>query len=311
MKIKDFVIETMPVDSPDIKLSFLSVDSGGSVDGMIQPGEEVKLLINFTNIGKGAVLDGRAMLINVDNSKEIFINSGTLSFTLAPGETKSAEFKFKLSNFEAKETLATKLAVSLYDYKTKYNSGFSVPIYRSGAGCVFESREAGIVLEKGVEIFSAADLKNVYGIIKERSVLKSTGKCGEAYLSEDGFWIRSENVKTSEEKPSKLQMDIKYSIKMPGIFFDRSPSLSENGKFNIAFEINPAETRDVFVFINDKKYFYKRLSETGSVNKISVPVTLEKKINSISIVAKGYDREKTAFARKHVVFPKGSDNEEE
>ncbi|MDX9804415.1 MAG: S41 family peptidase [bacterium] len=311
IKIKDFVIETMPVDSPDIKLSFLSVDSGGSVDGMIQPGEEVKLLINFTNIGKGAVLDGRAMLINVDNSKEIFINSGTLSFTLAPGETKSAEFKFKLSNFEAKETLATKLAVSLYDYKTKYNSGFSVPIYRSGAGCVFESREAGIVLEKGVEIFSAADLKNVYGIIKERSVLKSTGKCGEAYLSEDGFWIRSENVKTSEEKPSKLQMDIKYSIKMPGIFFDRSPSLSENGKFNIAFEINPAETRDVFVFINDKKYFYKRLSETGSVNKISVPVTLEKKINSISIVAKGYDREKTAFARKHVVFPKGSDNEEE
>ncbi|HSW61179.1 MAG TPA: hypothetical protein VLJ60_10290, partial [bacterium] len=151
-----------------------------------------------------------------------------------------------------------------------------------------------------------------YGVIKERSVLKSTGKCGEAYLSEGGFWIRSESVKTSEEKPSKIEMEFKYGIKMPEIFFDRSPALSENGKFNIDFEINPMETRDVFVFINDKKYFYKRLSETGTMSKISVPVTLEKKVNSISIVAKGYDREKTAIQRKHVIFPKGdSDNEEE
>jgi hypothetical protein len=312
LKTENFMIETVPVDSPDVRFSFLSIDSGGNIDGMIQPGEEVKLTVNFTNKGKGAVLDGRAMLINIDNSKEIFINSGTLSFTLAPGESKSAEFKFRLSSFEPKETLTTKLAVSLYDYKTKYNSGFSIPIYRSGAGCVFESRESGMVLEKGVETFSAADLKTAYGTVKERMVVKSTGKCGEAYLSENGYWIRSENVSASDEKPSKFEIELKYGVKMPQILLDKAPVFSENGKFNIDFQINPAETRDVFVFINDRKYFYKRLSETGNISKISVPVTLEKKINSISIVAKGYDRERTAFVRKHVVFPKGAvDSEEE
>lgn len=311
IKVESFVIETVPAAHPEIIFSVLAIDSGGNSDGVIQPGEEVRLLVNFKNIGKGGILDGRAMVINVDNSKEIFINNGTLSFSLNPGEVKTAEFKFRINSFETKESLLSKLAVSLYDYKTKYSSGFSVPIFKSGVDCIFEKAESIMAIEKGVAVFTSADKKNVYGSIKENSTVKSIGKCQNVYLAEDGFWINSEDVKPSDGKVSKTVVEFLFPVSMPGLTMDRSPSISDDGKFDIEIQVNSADTRDVFVFINDRKHYYQRLAEGDKLKKIKIPVILQKKVNTISVVAKGYDKEKTSMQKKYVVFPKGEKEKEE
>lgn len=313
IKTETFVIETVPALNPEIVFSVLALDSGGSVDGIIQPGEEIRLIVNFRNEGKGSILDGRAMVINVDNSKEIFISNGTLSFNMAPGETKTAEFKFKINNFETKETLASKLAVSVYDYKTKYNSGFSVPILRSGAGCVFKAETANLFIEKGAQVFTSADLKTVYGSVSEKGSVKSTGRCDEIYLSEDGFWIRAEDVKAApaNTKTAKTSLDLQFPVKMPVLVMDKSPVLSGNGKFNLEFKVKPSETKDVFVFVNDRKQYYQRLAGKDAQQTISVPLTFDKKVNKISVVAKGHDKEKTALRKKFAVFPEGEKEKEE
>ncbi|MGI6394558.1 MAG: S41 family peptidase [bacterium] len=312
LKTQDFVLETEPVASPDIKLSFLSIDKNGNRDGMIQPNEEVELVVNFINTGKGAILDGRAMLINIDNLKEIFISSGTLSFTLAPGESKKAVFTFKVSEISEEKSLGSKLAVSIYDYKSKYSAGFSVPMYNTRTGCIFKEQDENILLKKGVRLFSAANLNMPYGVTKKEFVAKSAGTCGDAYLVEKGFWVNSQDVSSVSKKPSASKIGLKYGIKMPEIAINSAPVISEDGKFVISFEVDAKETEDVFVFVNNKKHFYQRLSRDDERKKIEVPMEFEDKTNNISIVAKGYDREKSTIKKKVVTFPGGkSDNEGE
>ena len=76
-------------------------------------------------------------------------------------------------------------------------------------------------------------------------------------------------------------------------------------QYKLDFAIDPSESKDVFVFINDSKYFYKRVSADDKTGKMSIPLSLENNVNEISIVVKGNDKEKMTVERKYVFFPEG------
>jgi hypothetical protein len=59
--------------------------------------------------------------------------------------------------------------------------------------------------------------------------------------------------------------------------------------------------------VNNKKIYYKRLDGQSGIFKDTLEIVLEDKINDISLVAKGFDREKTVFLKKVAIFPKGKD----
>lgn len=311
LKTEMISIETVPAEKPDIVFSVLAVESQGKIDGIIQYGEKIKLILNMKNVGKGALLDGRAMIINANNSKDMFINSGTMSLTLAPGETKTAEFKFELNSAptDAKDPL--KLIISLYDYKTKYNAGFTLPVVKNDTGCLFEINDGDIELEKDTVLFSSADIKEVYGKISEAGSLKTAGKCGEAYQTVEGMWVRSDSAKKGAGNGKKPVITANYPVSMPKIDYTSNPEIAADGRMNIDFSIKRSEVKDVFVFINDKKVYYKRVDDQKGSEKISVPVVFDKKINDINVVVKGYDKEKNAIVRKFVLYPKGKTEKEE
>lgn len=310
LKTVTIPIETIPSEKPVIVFSDLAIDSMGRIDGKIQYSEKIKLILNMKNIGKGALLDGRAMIINANNSKEMFINNGTMSLSLAPGETKSAEFNFELSGFQAENKTPPRLMISVYDYKTKYNSGFTVPVLKDASACVYKDFAGDFELEKGTVVYRNADLKEAYGSVSEKGNVKAEGKCGEGYRLSDGTWIKEESAKKVADTVKKPVVELNFPISMPVIDFSSNPEVSENGKMGIEFTINKSEVKDVFIFINNGKVFYKRIENQTGKEKIIVPVVLEKMINEINVVVKGYDKEKSAVVRKFVLYPKGRKEEE-
>jgi len=126
-------------------------------------------------------------------------------------------------------------------------------------------------------------------------------------LLENGLWAKNLNPAKKMKKAKKKELKKLYSIKMPSLKLDNSPVVDEDGKFDINFEAVPESIRDIFVYLNDKKIYYKRLDGKRGVFKDTLKIVLKNKVNKISFVAKGFDSEKSVVIKKVAIFPKGKD----
>jgi C-terminal peptidase (prc) len=309
IKTEKFTVETIPVEQPDLKFAIIPAETNGNRDGFIQSGESAELTLMITNEGKGAVLEGKAMLINTNDSEEIFIENGTNAFTLEPGKSTSAKFKFKTEKPAKAEDLAKqKLSMSVYDYKLKYSADFDIP-FANTAKCNFEEAKSKISLHKGTELFSASDLASKTGTVSAEGNADAIGKCGNALLLENGFWVKTESAAPATGKTAAA-IENHYPISMPKIVLDKTPVITDQKSTEIKFGINPEEVKDVFVFLNGKKVFYKRIEKGEKTENVSVNVEMKKKYNRISIAVTGPDT-KTSTISKFVTFTKGEDKNEE
>ena len=309
IKTEKFMVETIPVEQPDLKFAVIAAETNGNRDGFIQSGESAELKLMITNEGKGAILEGKAMLINTNDSEEIFIENGTNSFTLDPGKTMEAKFTFKTEKPAKKEDQAKqKLSLSVYDYKLKYGAEFDIP-FADAAKCTFEEAKSKIALAKGTELFSASDLATKIGTVSAEGNADAAGKCGGAVLLENGLWAKAENAAPAKGKDS-IKIGSEYPVTMPEIVFDNTPLITDQKSVEIKFGINPDEVKDAFVFLNGKKVFYKRIEKGENRETISVNVEMKKKYNRISVVATGQNA-KTKTISRFVTFTKGEDKNED
>ena len=309
IKTENFAIETLPVEQPDLKFAVIAAETNGNRDGFIQSGEAAELTLMVTNNGKGAVLEGKAMLINTNDTEEIFIENGTNSFTLEPGKQMNAKFTFKTEKPAKKEDLAKqKLSISVYDYKLKYSAEFDIP-FADAAKCTFEEAKSTFFLPKGTELFSASDLSTKTGTVSVEGNAGTSGKCGGALLLENGLWAKAENAAPATGK-GLIKIDNEYPVSMPEITFDKTPLVTDQKSVEIKFGINPDEVKDAFVFLNGKKVFYKRIEKGENQGTFSVNVEMKKKYNRISVAVTGPGA-KTKTISKFVTFTKGEDKNEE
>ena len=309
IKTEKFLVETIPVEQPELEFSLAADDSNGNRDGLIQSGESAEFTLKMRNRGKGAVLEGKAMLINTNDSKEIFIENGTHSFTLEPGKTDVAKFTFKTEKpAKAEDLLKQKLSVSIYDYKLKYSAEFDIPFEKSEK-CLFEKSESTVSLENGTLLFSASDLSSKIGTVTAAGNVKVAGKCGNAFLLDSGMWVQNSDARPASGKTDAKTDEI-YPVRMPKLVFDRTPLITDRKTTKISFEIDTNDVEDAFVFLNNKKVFYKRIENKGGSEIIPVDVEMVKKYNRISVVVTGFDA-KTKSASKYVTFTKGEEKPSE
>ena len=306
IKTEKFMVETVPVKQPDLKFSVVAAETGGNRDGIIESGESAELTLNIQNTGEGPILEGKAMLINTNDTEEIFIENGNFAFTLEPGKSTKAKFTFKTEKPAKKEDLAKqKLSVSVYDYKLKYTAEFDLP-FSEVAKCTFEAAKSKILLPKGTELFSASDLSTKTGTVSAEGNIDAAGKCGGATLLANGLWIKTENAAPAKGKAVLAVVENSYPVSMPQLVFDKTPVTTDQKTIKIEFEIGKDEVKDAFVFLNNKKVFYKRIEKGDGKEILSADVEMKKKYNRISVVATGYDA-KTKTLSKYVTFTKGED----
>ena len=309
IKTEKFTVETIPVEQPDLKFAVVAAETNGNRDGFIQSGESAELTVLIKNEGKGAILEGKAMLINTNDTEEIFIENGNYSFTLEPGKSTTAKFTFKTEKPAKKEDLAKqKFSVSVYDYKLKYSAEFDLP-FVNAAKCNFEEAKSKINLPKGTELFNASDLSTKIGSVSADGNADVSGKCGNALLLSNSFWIKAENTAPANGK-TDIAIENEYPVSMPAIVFDKAPLVTDSKTVTVQFEIDPKDVKDAFVFLNGKKVFYKRIDKDEKSSALSVNVEMKKKYNRISVAVTGPDA-KAKTISKFVTFTKGEDKNEE
>lgn len=309
IKTENFTVETIPVEQPDLKFAVIAAETNGNRDGLIQSGESAELTVLIKNEGKGAVLEGKAMLINTNDTDEIFIENGNFAFTLEPGKSTTAKFTFKTEKPAKAEDLAKqKLSLSVYDYKLKYSAEFDIP-FANAAKCTFEEAKSKINLPKGTELFNTAGLFSKIASVSAAGNADAAGKCGNSLLLANGFWAKTESTAPANGKTDAL-IESEYPVTMPEIVFDKTPVVTDQKSIEIRFGINPEEVKDAFVFLNGKKVFYKRIEKGENDSSISVNVEMKKKYNRISVAVTGQDA-KAKTISKFVTFTKGEDKNEE
>lgn len=311
-KSEKITLETRPVEQPELKMSLLAVETSGNRDGVISENEELKLKLGIKNVGKGGILEGKALLINKANSEEIFITNGNTSFTLEPDKSTTAEFSVKINKFTSvKKGRTPKLIVSIYDYKTKYAADFTLEISQKEPSCSFVEKQAQVLLEKDAPLFESAEMRQKLGVMFEKGTRKALGSCGEATLLENGYWVSNSSVTENPDASAKqAKYGVYYPIAMPKLNFDKSPVTTGSAAINVQFSVSKSDVRDVFAYLNNKKIFYKRLTESDN-GEFSIPVTLTKHDNNITVTAENADRERRTISTKHVIFTQGKKEKDE
>lgn len=309
LKNEHIELETLPMEMPEVLFSLLAEESKGSLNGLVEEGEQITARIALKNTGKGAILDGRLQLINVNNSPELFISKGSETIVLKAGEEKEVSFTFKIAALPS-EKARIALAVSLYDYKTKYSAGFSIPFVPRDHSCRYEEKGAGPVLLKAdTALYPDIRFRTPVAVASGAMVMRTTGRCGEeAVRLEGGYWVRASSVTaTADPLAAALSLKRQYGIAMPGIVLDRSPLVSASADGRIVFTVSGDEVQDIFAYQNNKKVFYYRIAAGETRREFTVPLRFREKTNKLTVLVKGLDRERIGSAVRYIHYPAGSD----
>ena len=302
----DFIeVEVRPLEMPEVYFSYLVEDTVGNPNGLVEEGEEVTTHLAVKNAGKGAILDGRIQLINVYNSPEVFISKGTEPIVLKQGEEKEVTLHFKVSSLRSAKSRIG-IAVSLYDYKTKYAAGFSIPfVGEKNLSCRFvemKDEEKDLLLRDNADLYPDIHMSTPVATIPVSTTVRGVGRCGDqAVRIEGGYWVRAADVQPSKKGNSPpLALQRRYPVTMPSVSLDPAPVTAFSPKTAVSFSVSGDDIRDIFVYQNKKKIFYYRIGENDSRRDFTVPIHFREKTNRVTIVAKGSDRERSTTAVKYL-----------
>lgn len=111
-----FSVKSLPL--PVFAFSTLFMDDvSGNGDGLLQPGETIKLVTQIHNAGQGNAVSVYANLTN-ESGNHVFLSKGRQKLNaLAPGETKQAEFEFEIKKEFAEKNVKLKLSVMDVDLR--------------------------------------------------------------------------------------------------------------------------------------------------------------------------------------------------
>ncbi|MCK5808707.1 PDZ domain-containing protein, partial [bacterium] len=89
---QDIRMVILPKKAPKVSFNYRIVEKSGNINGVLEHNESVEITVDVTNNGKGAITKGRLLLINTNNNKSVFIESGSEAVALKPGEKTTKTF---------------------------------------------------------------------------------------------------------------------------------------------------------------------------------------------------------------------------
>ncbi len=292
-----------PKPKPRVEFSYRFVEKKGNINGVAEPNEEIEVVVTAKNVGKGALEKGRLLLINLNNNKQVFIEAGGDSIVLKPGESATKRFMVRVGGgkFEKKVSMA----VSLYDYKIRYTAGFSLPFSSHGDfSCTFKPNASPrkVFVKKTTPLFaSAVSTKPIASVAKDGIVVVN-GSCGDRLRTADGYWLNNAGLRPAGSQQTAQVLPL-YSIHMPRVKIDEKPLLAKKATITVPFTVSADTLRDVIVFVNGEKVYYKSLRKKQSSSfKDSVTVELDDEYNTIRVVARDRDKERITSKTKSVYY---------
>lgn len=245
---------------------------GGNGDGLPQRGEAFTVRIDVRNAGPGASGDKTYVsLKNLGDEKAFIVKGREVLGALAPGEVKSAALELDLRKGSKAETLPLRVAIvdEQSDEWTQQKvelpiSADALPAAPAKGAIRIEPEEA--ILRSGASASSPA-----IATVKRGAILPFNARFGEFYRVE---WKKGRFAFAAEadakparglrqgavaaawqHEPPRITLDPDPSRGAPAV---DGPTWRLSGVASVPPSADPdARLRDVFVFVNDEKVFFK------------------------------------------------------
>jgi carboxyl-terminal processing protease len=283
-------------------------ESPGNGDGLVERGEEISLRVDVRNQGAGPSGDKTYVSLKNLGDEKIFIKKGRVVLgALKPGEVKSANLLLEVKSGLKLETLPLRLMVvdeKLDEYlsdKMELPVQGTAPTREAATGAV-RALATELVIRSGASQESAP-----IALARKDATLPVLARYGGFYKVE---WQKGRTgfVATAEAQPApKARRDNAvtevWQREPPRIVLTPDPAAGapvvdgERLRLEGKAVIPPSATatmnrlRDVFIFVNDRKVFFKVIPETNAAQQLdfATSVPLKPGNNLVTVFAREDD----------------------
>jgi carboxyl-terminal processing protease len=281
-------------------------------DGVAQRGEDITLVMDVTNTGKGKALDSFAQIKNLGDPN-IFIEKGRFKIgELAPGETKTARFQLEVKKGYREGTFPLRLAIVDEPLEEFAMEKLELPVTDAPVAKL-EPRKGSVKVAEKVELLASPQQDApVVARLSRPAVLNTDGATKGFYrveLDKDRFaFVRTQDARDARGKATAPQ-GLSYVARRspPEIRLDvdlAQGGLVANGeKYTLSGEVDDAQgLLDMYVLVNDQKVYFQGVDTKARAGepqklKFTTEFSLKEGNNSVLVVA----RESTDFASRRTL----------
>ncbi|HSM91740.1 MAG TPA: MXAN_5808 family serine peptidase [Anaeromyxobacteraceae bacterium] len=292
----------------------------GNGDGLPQRGEAFTVRVDVRNAGAGPSGEKTYVsLKNLGDEKAFIVKGRDVLGTMAPGETKSASLQIDLRKGSKAETLPLRIAI--VDEKNDEFEQEKVEIPIAADATPTQAAKGAVRIEAGEALLRTGASASAAPIAtaKRGTILPFDARVGDFYRVE---WKKGRVAFAAEAdvKPATGRQGVvaeAWQHEPPRITLDPDPSRGAPAVDAATFRLTgvaaippsadpDARLRDVFVFVNDKKVFFKVVPEnqTSPRMEFQADVPLKPGNNLVTVFAR--EDEDFQTRRSFYVLRRGS-----
>jgi carboxyl-terminal processing protease len=284
-------------------------ETGGNGDGLVQRGEEITLRVDVKNEGQGASGDKTYVSLKSLGDEKVFIKKGRVVLgTIKAGEVKSALLQLEVKKGLKADQMPLRVMVvdeKLDEYVTEK---LEIPVAAEGKPRVAATgfmrvKVPQLTLAAGASAESAA-----IAVAKRGAVMAASGRVGDLVRLEWAKgrfgWAPASDVEPVPSAKASAQAALAaaevWQREPPRITLTPNPALGApvvdgeklhvEGSAAVPPGVVGARTRlrDVFIFANEQKVFFKVVPEAGGATRVdfSADVPLKPGNNVITVFAR-------------------------
>ncbi|BDG02733.1 MXAN_5808 family serine peptidase [Anaeromyxobacter oryzae] len=281
----------------------LEDQQGGNGDGLPQRGETFRLRVDVKNAGTGAASEKTFVSLKNLGDEKLFIKKGRdVIGALKPGEVKSATMEVELKRGSKSDTLPVRVAI--FDEKTDefVQEKLDLPVAKDEPVKAAAQGAVRVEATEAVLRTGASPSSPVIAVARKGAVLPVDAKLGEFYRVE---WHKGRfafaadaDVKPATGARSGTIAEV-WQREPPRIALLPDPvkgapvvdgeSIKLSGTATVPASADPGtKLRDVFVFVNDQKVFFKVQQENATTPRMefTTDVPLQPGNNVVTVFAR-------------------------
>ncbi len=293
------------LERPRFALSYALDDSvTGNGDGLIQMGEEVEVVLDVQNVGKGKSFGAQVALnaVEEDELRPVFIKRGRADLLeLLPGQIGHARLSFRAKELLVKPDLP--ISIGVFDGELREGTSEKLTLLAVPRGEPVALERTRLTAKTGSELrlrgtpSSAAPVAHRAQV--SRQPIRSDGRFGAWYrvpLERKLFaWVHQDDVAATPDggEPSEPSGRIEraplvgppvITLSDHGKAETKSDSLTLSGE---ALAVNLV--RDLLIYVNNKKVYFKsnaRAEGDRALMRFSARLPLDAGANRITVIAR-------------------------
>jgi carboxyl-terminal processing protease len=291
-------------------------EAGGNGDGLVQRGEEITLRVDVKNEGQGA--SGEKTYVSLKNlgDEKTFIKKGRVVVgSIKPGEVKTALMQVEVKKGLKADQMALRVMVVDEKLDEYVSERIEFPVATEGKARAVASGAVRVKATQSILAAGASAEAPAIAIAKRGAVLPAAGRIGDLVRVEWAKgrygWAHATELEAAQGVRSGAIAEV-WQREPPRITLTPNPAqgapviqgekLHVEGTASVPPGVPGARTRlrDVFIFVNDQKVFFKVVPESGGATKVdfAADVPLKPGNNSVTVFA----REDEEFQSRRTFF---------